>query len=39
VLERLTGYRAQVSLKEGLRLTYEWYRDRLPLRAAQTGPS
>jgi nucleoside-diphosphate-sugar epimerase len=44
VLERLTGFRAQVPLKEGLRLTYEWYRDRLPLRAAsprqaQTGPS
>ena len=29
-LKRLTGYSAQVSLDEGLRRTYAWYRERLP---------
>jgi nucleoside-diphosphate-sugar epimerase len=29
-LERLTGYRARVSLDDGLRRTYAWYEHRLP---------
>jgi UDP-glucose 4-epimerase len=29
-LERLTGFSARVSLDEGLRRTYAWYRERLP---------
>ncbi len=31
VLARLTGFHATVSLEDGLRRTYAWYRERLPV--------
>lgn len=30
LLERLTGFRAAVTLEDGLALTWNWYKDRLP---------
>lgn len=34
---RLTGYQAGVALEEGIRRTYEWYRDNVFVGAGTTA--